>query len=170
LFVVTYGQVLDAVEFRSTESVSRPIVSERVYYSGWVYKEGNFVTNWKRRFFVLHRSFIRYYVKPTDASPKGEFELGSASVVSPYQMRPGVGKSGTCCLEVLLQKRKWHFYAATDLENRGWYAAIANRILVLSYQKRCEMAKEVSAHTARTRLAVRRRLCPLFAELNYHPH
>jgi hypothetical protein len=44
-------------------------------YCGWLKKEGGFVKSWKRRWFVLHRGYLRYFATPESMAMLGEIDL-----------------------------------------------------------------------------------------------
>ncbi len=80
--------------------------ADKVFRSGWMYKEGSLVRNWKRRLFILYGSSIEYYEKVraralssrklssstraprqgTDDKPKGTIKLDTCTI-SPVQNR-----------------------------------------------------------------------------------
>jgi hypothetical protein len=47
---------------------------------GYLYKQGGQVRNWKKRYFVLHKLSLRYYISPSDQSPLGEIPLLNGTV------------------------------------------------------------------------------------------
>jgi len=113
---------------------------DKIFRSGWMYKEGGLVRSWKRRLFILYSNSIEYYTSVTDESPKGVITLDTCTI-SPVQSRDGVDKP---CMELVFSKkgRKWRFVAERVSDNRRWFSAIHNRIVTLSYAHRCEQVKE----------------------------
>lgn len=85
-----YGTDLNGRYFCAAHlSSSRPTSLEyRALFMGWMAKQGGFVRNWRRRFFVLLDGELRYYAaRPapadgSDAAPKGVIPLRDVLSVS----------------------------------------------------------------------------------------
>ena len=76
-------QLNDTIDKISPEvfgkSVLQPPEDKDIYITGWLLKRGHRVRNWKRRFFVMSRIDIKYYVKESGVFPFGVDLKGSVS-------------------------------------------------------------------------------------------
>lgn len=66
--------------------------------------------------------------------------LDDSCAVTPFRVREGVKFPS---IEILFKTRKWHIKADTEQQNHAWFRAIYNRIIALSYIRRCEMSKQI---------------------------
>ncbi|MDP2434311.1 MAG: hypothetical protein Q8P67_01045, partial [archaeon] len=86
---------------------------------GFLYKQGGTVRNWKRRFFTLRRSILRYYENPTDLEPLGEIPLqnGSIDVADESLKRP-------FSWQISSRFRNYYLAADDDYEMASWMEAL----------------------------------------------
>ncbi|OQS06604.1 hypothetical protein THRCLA_01357, partial [Thraustotheca clavata] len=83
-------------------------------YRGWLYKEGQNIRNWKRRYFVLSNDHIAYYAK------QGENAKGEGRV-----LEVAVNTQKTCSLLLRLDSERILRIAADSQEEIDrWYAAL----------------------------------------------
>ena len=59
---------------------------------GWLLKQGHVIRNWKKRWFVLDKGVLRYYVKPLDEEPFGD-GLKGEMILENYVVIHSGGKS-----------------------------------------------------------------------------
>lgn len=83
---VNYSQCVDKMTPTLTgESLLTPMTDAEVYRRGWAEKRGHMVKNWKKRWFVVDETEIRYYVKERESAPfgadlKGQVGLAFGSI------------------------------------------------------------------------------------------
>jgi hypothetical protein len=108
----------------------------------YIEKQGAFIQNWKKRFFVLQKGSLSYYAKEDDLSPKGIISLVKCSCYSFQQVKRDqlnftafsfVGYS-EADLEVgaLIVKtinRNYLILCNSAREKEDWVAAIKNCVL-----------------------------------------
>lgn len=58
------------------ESLVNPPVHDKVHIRGWLMKRGHMVQNWKKRYVIISKDEIRYFVKDSDKYPFGEGQKG----------------------------------------------------------------------------------------------
>eukprot|EP00002_Diphylleia_rotans_P039621 TRINITY_DN9225_c0_g1_i1.p1 TRINITY_DN9225_c0_g1~~TRINITY_DN9225_c0_g1_i1.p1 ORF type:complete len:567 (-),score=107.11 TRINITY_DN9225_c0_g1_i1:167-1867(-) len=107
---------------------------KRVDKQGWLTKEGRIVKNWKKRWFVLQGTQLKYFEDDTEREMKGFIDM-TTSIVRPNQ------KEGRQCLEILVEGRKLIFHADSNQEHHEWMLALSNKISCLSYIKKSRMIK-----------------------------
>lgn len=79
---VNYDQCVDKMaDSVIGKSLLSPMLDSEVYRRGWAEKRGHMVKNWKKRWFVVDKTEIRYYVKEKEAEPFGDGLKGQVSIV-----------------------------------------------------------------------------------------
>jgi hypothetical protein len=79
---INYAQCVEKMSNSLTgESLLSPMTEDEVYRRLWAQKRGHMVKNWKKRWFVLDRSEVRYYTREKAQAPFGEDLKGQVSIV-----------------------------------------------------------------------------------------
>jgi hypothetical protein len=85
--------------------------------AGWLRKEGNYVKNWKRRYFILEENILYYYEQINEA-PKG------SGIVTKVE----INTSHSFCLNVTLANgRVLRILATNQPEIDSWYEHLVNQ-------------------------------------------
>lgn len=89
---------------------------------GWVYKRGNVVTGWKRRFFILSGMGLYYYANDLEKKCKGCIRLGGFTVEKvDDEKHPHCFVLNPPNPE---KQRVWFLSTETAEELKGWMDAI----------------------------------------------
>jgi hypothetical protein len=102
-------------------------------YSGWLWKQGEHIRTWRKRWFVLKRGKLAWFKDAnvtSESSPRGIVELrrclsvrGASDVLN-----------SPCAFEVATQQRSMFFYAPNPEERGHWINALGKvRTSRLSY-------------------------------------
>ncbi len=108
----------------------------RVFYEGWLTKEGRRIKSWKRRWFVLRGLTLAYYADPQTAKPKGIINL-AVTAVQPCLSRKDVKN----CMELITEGRKLYFQADTMDVAQAWVLALNKIISCINYMKKTRMLR-----------------------------
>eukprot|EP01006_Ploeotia_vitrea_P025291 TRINITY_DN58169_c3_g1_i1.p1 TRINITY_DN58169_c3_g1~~TRINITY_DN58169_c3_g1_i1.p1 ORF type:complete len:600 (-),score=313.85 TRINITY_DN58169_c3_g1_i1:30-1829(-) len=95
---------------------------------GFLTKQGRFVKNWKRRFFVLKEGSLQYYESDKDLVPKGQMSLFGAAVV--YVEPPKIDRAN--CIEISTPARSLFVSASSRESLREWALAVQQAAIVAS--------------------------------------
>jgi hypothetical protein len=125
-------------------------IPEEVTRTGWLYKQGEKVKNWKKRWFVLKDNKLTYYSSKTDKQPKGSIALSLAvpkdGVHEAGTSIKGLGDSAyTHTFEIVVTGRVYYIAATSGLETRAWVDAIR------ASKKSYEALLQLSMHTAKNK-------------------
>ena len=66
---------LEALKNTDGGALNRRTMSAVSMKNGWLCKQGAFIKNWKRRWFVLRNNSLCYYTGETESKPKGVIRL-----------------------------------------------------------------------------------------------
>jgi len=91
-------------------------------------KKGKIHRNWLRRYFVLHPSYLEYFIDEKCTQSKGIIPLRNASCYLPDATE--INKLFPLALKT--EKRTYYFQAASQEEVSDWHAAICNTITALN--------------------------------------
>jgi hypothetical protein len=105
-------------------SVSSPN-NEDIVKEGWIFKKGEYIKTWRRRYFVLRKdgTLLGYKSQPIDGSnePCNNFTIRSCQIMSLDQNRMYIfiirGLQFTTVIERM-------FYAETEVERSEWIDAV----------------------------------------------
>lgn len=109
----------------SPGSISAPSAIQEVYRTGWLYKQGDKVKNWKKRWFVLKDNKLTYYAAKNDKTPKGSIAL-SLAVPKDGQHEAGTSIKGlsdhsySYTFEIVVTGRVYYIAATSDIETQEW--------------------------------------------------
>jgi hypothetical protein len=109
-------------------------------HSGWLWKKGETVRMWRRRFFILKSNHI-FWFKSADVTaktpPRGTIPLSRVDSVSPAAARDA-GKSHSLTLEGAFCERigARHLAADSDQERDGWISALRTSSVASEAQNR----------------------------------
>lgn len=106
-----------------------PAPVAEVTRSGWLYKQGDKVKNWKKRWFVLKDNKLTYYAGKGDKQLKGSIAL---SIAVPKDgehhggsIIKGLGDSNyTHTFEIVVTGRVYYIAATSEQDTKDWIAAI----------------------------------------------
>lgn len=126
--MMSSGTSPTAINPLSTSGSSSSGIQE-VYRTGWLYKQGQKVKNWKKRWFVLKDNKLTYYAGKNDKVQKGSIAL---SLAVP---KDGAHEGGTSIkgisdhayaytFEIVVTGRVYYVAATSDLETKEWVSAI----------------------------------------------
>ena len=102
---------------------------QEVYRTGWLYKQGENVKNWKKRWFVLKDNKLTYYAGKSDKTPKGSIAL-SLAVPKDGAHTAGTSIKGLSdhsyayTFEIVVTGRVYYIAATSELETKEWINAI----------------------------------------------
>jgi hypothetical protein len=110
---------------------------DKIIKQGYLEKQGAFIQNWKKRFFVLKKGSLFYYGRPEDKYPKGIISLMKASVV-PFVEFKKEKPTNTFCSEleaglgfvVKTGRRNFIIKAPDALERDDWYVCLSYCITI----------------------------------------
>ncbi|ETV91990.1 hypothetical protein H310_13627 [Aphanomyces invadans] len=133
--------------------------------SGWLYKQGHILKNWKRRFFVLDGSVLRYFSEDVDATVpkstthklKGEVLLFHKDTTVHYVDIHLSGRDFTFAIDTSGGGFSLMLQASSLDEREDWIYAIEDAILCReSYQDSSgtELKQNVERRRSLTRVAV----------------
>ncbi|KAI9137557.1 v-akt murine thymoma viral oncogene-like 3 transcript variant 1 [Paraphysoderma sedebokerense] len=90
---------------------------------GWLQKQGNYIRNWRPRWFQLIDGILYYYKEPTvEPKPTNYFVLAGSKVIINEKMRAN-------CFELILSNGDRRFMSASNKEERDeWIAALNTSI------------------------------------------
>eukprot|EP00742_Colponemidia_sp_Colp-10_P000606 GILJ01000662.1.p1 GENE.GILJ01000662.1~~GILJ01000662.1.p1 ORF type:complete len:128 (-),score=12.14 GILJ01000662.1:137-520(-) len=95
---------------------------------GYLTKQGGFVKNWKRRYFVLRDNVITYFKTPTSTSPQGIIPLDQCLAV-----KSADDVINKCCSFIVsIPGRTYYILAESDEERDEWIRAVGRSIVVYS--------------------------------------
>eukprot|EP00297_Palpitomonas_bilix_P009011 CAMPEP_0113903322 /NCGR_PEP_ID=MMETSP0780_2-20120614/22449_1 /TAXON_ID=652834 /ORGANISM="Palpitomonas bilix" /LENGTH=536 /DNA_ID=CAMNT_0000896441 /DNA_START=8 /DNA_END=1618 /DNA_ORIENTATION=+ /assembly_acc=CAM_ASM_000599 len=99
------------------ELLSRPDPTENVW-AGWATKEGGFIHNWKRRWFVMRANYeVDYYVAiPDEGAPAKKKGVIN---VSGYRVHENTSKGKPNCIELHHPNRRCYFIYAENEEEKA---------------------------------------------------
>ena len=90
--------------------------------SGWLYKQGSVVKNWKRRWFKLDYPTLTYYANPDDSTPKGSIDCREVTLTEKHAQAK-VGKEH--CFAIYHPDRRTYFLQCEDEDQMmRWVQAI----------------------------------------------
>lgn len=102
---------------------------QEVYRTGWLYKQGQKVKNWKKRWFVLKDNKLTYYSGKNEKTPKGSIAL-SLAVPKDGAHEAGTSIKGlsdhtyTYTFEIVVTGRVYYIAATSEMETKEWISAI----------------------------------------------
>jgi len=88
--------------------------------SGFIFKEGIQVTNWKKRFLVIERSVISYYTTETKKDKKGEIKINNIQDVKAMP----VYKNRSYIFAVITATRTYYIQGSDNENRQSWIDAI----------------------------------------------
>jgi hypothetical protein len=120
---------------------------------GWLSKEGHFIKNWKKRYFVLNQGYLRYYERAIDEPPygvslKGEVKLNLQSRIELQISPDGKALKENCFIlngsvlegESKKSSKQSSSYlimeAATPEDKAYWVEAIEEQIFIAGLLER----------------------------------
>ncbi|TMW56165.1 hypothetical protein Poli38472_008813 [Pythium oligandrum] len=116
-------------EPRQRSPVRAPVVSPVAGPTrGWLFKQGGFVRNWKKRWFVARDGQLTYYTNVSDPTPLGVVDLRNVHV-DVCQAEETTAKNQRLHFFKLVPKhrdqRVWFFGAESEQEMIKWVRALA---------------------------------------------
>ena len=108
-------------------------------FMGWMIKQGGFIKNWKRRWFVLSNTTLKYFKNATNTSPLGVISLSNVSaepvdaIDSPehyyFKIQPRAG-------------RTYYLAVQSDGERQEWVNEVNLRSHILTQSKEASMRQK----------------------------
>lgn len=103
---------------RVANSAARPHLAV-ASKEGFMTKQGGFVKNWKRRYFVLWRYELRYFRRESDGSPVRTLDLRQCT-----ECCPDYSKGQPNCFRLVFQWRTFYFSCDSEAEMKAWMTLI----------------------------------------------
>jgi len=97
---------------------------EQTGKSGYIYKEGIQITNWKKRFLVIEKTVISYYTNEFKRDKKGEIRINAINNVKPLASY----KNRSFVFSVVTPNRTYYIQGSDDEHRKSWMDAI-NEVL-----------------------------------------
>lgn len=115
------GQMPDLLSTRNIEVNMRQVVKE-----GWLFKRGEHIKNWRRRYFILRSdgSLVGYKNLPdtqVPTEPSNNFTVARCQIMSVDRPRPYTFIIRGLQLTTVIERM---FYVETELERTQWVDAI----------------------------------------------
>ncbi|KAK9811317.1 hypothetical protein WJX72_001679 [[Myrmecia] bisecta] len=96
--------------------------------AGWLQKQGEYMTNWRRRWFVLKEGKIFWFksdIVTPDSTPRGVIEVGRCLSIKGAE--DAINKPHA--FEISTQQTSMYFIADTDKEKEDWINAVGRAIV-----------------------------------------
>ena len=108
---------------RVSTRVSQVSLAEPDNLTGWLWKRGNFISSWKKRFFKLdvRNAVLGYYSDDKAKKPNGTISLRSAVVVDDEK-----NNAGPLEFKVIVEKRPFIIKAEKKADKMAWVAGAPN--------------------------------------------
>eukprot|EP00792_Barthelona_sp_PAP020_P005153 TRINITY_DN2526_c0_g2_i1.p1 TRINITY_DN2526_c0_g2~~TRINITY_DN2526_c0_g2_i1.p1 ORF type:complete len:208 (+),score=48.24 TRINITY_DN2526_c0_g2_i1:31-624(+) len=124
-------------EISSPDSTDSHVVAEiiepsAVRRNGYMTKQGHFIRNWKKRYFVLRDCVLRYFSHPSEKKPRGTIILMPESevFVADINVKGELGLSAdTNCIVLSAPGQKtYYMYTDTKEEMDAWVDSLRKAI------------------------------------------
>eukprot|EP00792_Barthelona_sp_PAP020_P005152 TRINITY_DN2526_c0_g1_i1.p1 TRINITY_DN2526_c0_g1~~TRINITY_DN2526_c0_g1_i1.p1 ORF type:complete len:207 (+),score=44.79 TRINITY_DN2526_c0_g1_i1:33-623(+) len=121
----------------SSDSNNAHVVAEIIEPSairrnGYMTKQGHFIRNWKKRYFVLRDSILRYFSHPSEKKPRGTIVLGCESEVYECDIHLkgelGLSADTNCIVLTAPGQKTYYMYTDTREELESWVDSLRKAI------------------------------------------
>lgn len=117
------------LKYRSNQFRHTQVVAEGIDFEGYLYKRGGFNTNWKRRYFILKKDHLYYFVDKPIAKDNVYSSVKDYIVVSKYSPQDLQDPPHAFQLVSNIPgERIYYFYADTEEIKEKWKLALNNAI------------------------------------------
>ena len=141
---------------------SKPIHSKRQSIStyqkeGILFKQQDVFKGWMPRYFVLSGSFLHYYMKSDDATPKKSMEISGCKVTNVKQIKVGGKKIYySFCISHASAPDTYHLAGESEMETIGWITDL--RMAASKYEDSSNTGADESEGPTATPAKLRRML------------